>query len=221
MVDTNGRFLNDTRQYSMNPGTNYSQALLACMSAVKTSIKSVQFQLNGTASIRNLVIKSVHPVEYDSDTEWPVWAMEKRQRNISEFDPFWGITFNSSRDLSGLETVKRPDCYIPAGKSSYLSNFGMAFSSSDSTAGIDAPIKALAQVYSGGDGTGKPTAGADYNGAEDWFLYQKWMNLSKTLETTGRIIDYIWTDVMTNAVMGSTSLSNFSESNATLMTVTQ
>lgn len=221
MVDQDGNFLGDTRKYSRNPGTNYSQPLLACVSATRASVKTVKFRLNGTAAIRNLAIDSVLDVGYSSEAKWPTWAMEETGQNISAFDPFWGLVPDDARDLEGLDIVKRPDFYLPAGVSSYFASSGIATGSSYSAAGADAPFKAFGEVYSGSGGSGKPSTGEDYSGADNWFLYIKWMNLSKHSETTGRIVDYIWTDLMANAVVGSTSILEPPNTNVTMPTVTQ
>lgn len=221
IVNENGLISSDTRDYSMNPGTTYSHSLLACMSAVKASVRTVHFRLNGTALVSNLVVADAQPVTYSSQAEWPTWAMEKSDRNISEFNPFWGVIPNSLRDTPGLDVVKRPDFYIPAGMNSYWSTSGIIFGGGDGAAGTDAPFKAFAEVFSGNGGYGKPSSGADYSGADNWFLYMKWMNLSRNQETTGRIIDYVWTDLMANAVVGSTSLLESVNSNVSLKTVTQ
>ena len=71
----------------LDPGTNWSQPLYACVSVVKASVKTARFQLNGTASLSNLAVESVR----SSSNRDLLWGMENPGMELVQIAPFWGL----------------------------------------------------------------------------------------------------------------------------------
>lgn len=205
MIDSNGDIIEDTKSYRLDPGTNWTQPIFSCAAAVKASIKTVTFQLNGTAQVSNLVVRSVEDTSYNSTASMPIWAMEMPSppRNISQLSPFWGPVSESDRDSADIATLQRPAFYLPAGASSIAGDL----SSTDALAGAEAPFGAFGSLFTfGGDMFASGSSSmADYSGATSWPLFVKWNELGRSADTAGKIIEYIWTDLMANSVVSSKS----------------
>lgn len=196
MVDSAGKQLPDD-QYRMDPGTNWSQPLYACVSSIKASIKRVSFQLNGTASIPNLAITNVQSKEYDSDS-MPIWGMENTGRRIDDMSALWGLVSEESSRLPGLSVVRKPEFYLPASPSSLYS----AMQAQDAVAGANVPLAPLGLIFTTGGTSDSP----DYSGGTNWLLYTKWQELSARAESASKIVDLIWTDLVANALVSSKSV---------------
>lgn len=211
MVDSNGEIIEDTGAYRMDPGTNWTQPIFSCAAAIKASIKTVRFQLNGTSQISNLVVQSVEDSSYNSADPMPIWAMEMPTppRNISQLSPFWGPITASNRDNPDIATLQRPDFYLPAGASAIFGDL----SSNDALAGAKAPFGAFGSLYTFGGSlfaSGSNTM-PDLSGATSWPLFMKWNKLGRSADTAGKIIEYIWTDLMANSVVSSKSALSSAE----------
>lgn len=197
MVDATGKpFPAD--EFRMDPGTNWSQPIFACLSSVKASVKRVAFQVNGTATISNLVIKDVQSKEYDDDADLPIWAMENTGRDVADLAPFWGLVPADRADSPDLSVVRAPEFYLPASSSSLFA----VMTAQDAVAGATAPLGSFGSIY-----TASSTSDSqDFSGATNWLLYMKWQELASRIETTGKVVDLIWTDLMANALVSSKSL---------------
>lgn len=205
MLDSEGNIVTDTTSYRLDPGTNWTQPIFSCAAAVKASVKAVVFQVNGTAQVSNLVVQSVEDPSYNSTDSMPIWAMEMPSppRNISQLSPFWGPVLASNRDNPDIKTLQRHNFYLPAGASAV---FG-SLSSLDALAGAEAPFGVFGPLFTPGGSlfSSSSSTMADYSGATSWPLFMKWNALGRSADTAGKIVDYIWTDLMANAVVSSKS----------------
>jgi hypothetical protein len=181
----------DAQQFQIDPGSNWIHPLFSCVTAIKASVKTVTFEINGTASISNLVIKYIEAKKYGPSNPPPVWAVEKTNRELGSVSPFWGIVKDDYVDAPGVQTIRQPHLYLPAGKVSVASIGGIE--SSDAVAGLSAPLNVLRAVY-GTDNLGSQSSInriADFTGAVSWPLYAKWSELSTSAHTAGNIIDLV------------------------------
>ncbi|KAK4501896.1 hypothetical protein PRZ48_007705 [Zasmidium cellare] len=197
MVDATGKAL-PAEEFRLDPGTNWSQPIFACVSSIKASVKRVSFQLNGMASIDNLLIKEVQSKQYDSNKSMPLWAMENTYREVADLSSLWGLVSDDLADSPELSVVRAAEFYLPASSSSV---YGI-MTSEDAVAGAKAPLGAFGSIYT----TSALSSSPDYSGSTNWLLYMKWQQLTRQIETTGKIVDLIWTDLMANALVSSKSV---------------
>lgn len=191
----------------MEPLSSWSQPLFSCASAVKASVKTVNFKMEGDASIDNLRVESVKPKKYGAAQQPPTWAIEKTGIQIRDINPFWGIVDSSYSTSKNLQTVKADHFYIPAGMSAiwaYLS--GLSGSEEDGYAGGTVPMKALAQIYNTDSTSSGTTRFPDYSGLSSYAMFLKWQKYSRNASTAGKVIDLIWTDLVANNLVGAKSL---------------
>ncbi|KAI5363196.1 hypothetical protein Slin14017_G068770 [Septoria linicola] len=185
-IDEEGNSLPESDAAQLNPGSMWSQPLFACMSGVAASVKEVTFQLNGTNTLDNLVVHSVEQVLYASEDDFPIWATEQTNRNISQVSPFWA----SFR--------------LPASSTSVFGGYALS-SADDAVAGAKAPLAAIQDIYTAGDFNKFIPGSQDYTGGNNYLLYRQWQKLLGDPTTAGRVIDLIWTDLMANYLVSARS----------------
>jgi len=181
----------DAQQYQIDPGSNWTHPIFSCVTAIKASVKTVTFGINGTASVSNLVVKHIEDKKYGLSDPPPVWAVEETNRELNSVSPFWGIVKDDYVDAPGVQTIRQPHLYLPAGKSS-VASFG-SIESGDAVAGLSAPLSVLRAVF-GADNLGSEFGLhriADFTGAVSWPLFAKWSELSSNASTAGSIIDLV------------------------------
>jgi hypothetical protein len=190
-LDKKDNAARDAQQYQIDPGSNWTHPLFSCVTAMKASVKTVIFEINGTASVSNLVVKHIEDKKYGPSDPPPVWAVEETDRELDSISPFWGIVKDDYVDAPGVQTIRQPHLYLPAGKSSVASIAGIE--SGDAVAGLSAPLSVLRAVY-GTDNLGSESSLhriADFTGAVSWPLFAKWSELSSSANTAGSIINLV------------------------------
>jgi len=190
MVDANGRPTGNDNGFRTDPGSNWTHRIFSCVSTVKASVKTVNLEVNGAASLSNLIIKKIEDKTYNDLEPLPIWAVEGSGREMWERSPFWGLVNNAKSGSPGLQTLQRQHLYLPAGASSTISNL---FEPNDSVAALDAPFQTLMTIY--GKMSLDSNVGSrrviDVTGAVSWELYMKWTDLSSSADTAGKITDHI------------------------------
>lgn len=195
-IDEAGNLLNSPDDADrLDPGTNWSQPLYACVSVVKASIKTARFQLNGTASLPNLLVESVRP---SNDTNL-LWGMENPGMQLGQIAPFWGLVSEDAASNPNIATLRRDHFYLPAGSASVMASSIIGY---DGAAGAKAPNQVFNSIYSTSPGGAIP----DLSGNGNWPLAEKWAMLGANDATVGDIPNYLWVDLMANAVVGSKSV---------------
>jgi hypothetical protein len=144
-LDKNDSTARDAQQFQIDPGSNWTHPLFSCVTAIKASIKRVTFEINDTASISNLVVKHIEDKKYGPSNPPPVWAVEETDRELNSVSPFRGIVKDDYVDAPGVQTIRQPHLYLPAGKASVASIGGIE--SGDAVAGLSAPLNVLRAVY--------------------------------------------------------------------------
>jgi hypothetical protein len=196
-VDVSGNLIVGPTSNRLDPLTNWSQPLYSCASALKASVKLVSFQINGTASISNLVVNSIEPVTYSSSSSTPIWAVENTGLDVVDVAPFWGLVSSEYASSPSLYTIQNEFLYLPAGMGAFA-----GLSDGDGAAGAMAPAGALFELFNDiNSGTGFP----DYSGKINYPLFLQWKSFSGNASIASTIPNLIWTDIMANSVLGAKS----------------
>ncbi|USW57257.1 hypothetical protein Slin15195_G105760 [Septoria linicola] len=203
-IDEEGNSLPESDAAQLNPGSMWSQPLFACMSGVAASVKEVTFQLNGTNTLDNLVVQSVEQVLYASEDDFPIWAMEQTNRNISQVSPFWGMISQEAANTADVATARQASFRLPASSTSVFGGYALS-SADDAVAGAKASLAAIQDIYTAGDSNKFIPGSQDYTGGNNYLLYRQWQKLLGDPTTAGRVIDLIWTDLMANYLVSARS----------------
>lgn len=182
----------------LEPKTSWTQKMIACASATRASIKTVEFTANGT-SLEDVRVLSVSSKVYHDEASMPLWAIERTNLSIAKFSPLWGLIDNEYEDSEALYTRRKEHLWLPAGQ---VSDSGQAMLIYDSTPAA-AHVLALSAAYDIGNSLALGPGLADYSAENDFGLYIRWRDLSRSSETAGKIINLIWTDIMANLVVGT------------------
>jgi hypothetical protein len=206
-VDINGNPLQSQGEVpSLAPLTHWTQPLFSCASAVKASIKTVSFRLEGDALVSNLEVEKVVPREYAAGKSLPTWAVEKTGMMISDIAPYWGLVSSEYASSPHLQTTKSDRFYLPANSES-VSIVGWGYPSEDSNAGGRLPNQAMVVLWTGSNDGGDSTSGLpDYSGKSSFTMFQSWSSLSQDASSVGKIIGLMWTDIMANGAVGAKGL---------------
>ncbi|GIZ41400.1 hypothetical protein CKM354_000470500 [Cercospora kikuchii] len=199
-IDDQGNPIPGSDALQLTPGGTWQQPIYSCVSGVSASIKLVDFQINGTANLDNLIIENVRDVEYGSEDDLPTWAIENTYRRISDIDPYWGLISSEAAKTANVSTVRQPKFRLPANAASV---WGGTTIIDDAVAGIRAPLAALVDMF--GKYTQVIPGAQDYTGASNYLLYLQWQRLLANGANPGKIVDLIWTDVMANNLVSARS----------------
>ncbi|KAL5046690.1 hypothetical protein BDW71DRAFT_207178 [Aspergillus fruticulosus] len=193
----------------LDPATPWTIPLFSCATAMKALVKTVEFQYNGTG-LDALRVQSLKPKAYEDPATMPTWGVEDLpEHDIDTAPPVWGLISPSASTTAlthyNISTISSGSLYLPGymtpeypllrGLNSVPLGTGQNFP------GVEFYNQALMTAYTVGAAGFNPEA--DYSGAQSLALYAKWQRLSKTVEGAARIIDLVWTDVATNAVVGT------------------
>lgn len=198
-LDENGQTTPISIRNPTESATRWSQPFFSCASAIKASVKTVSFEISDEAVLANLKIRDVRPSNATNLT----WAIENTGWDVMDINPLWGLVSEEAASHRGLSVFNTPEIYLPAGRSGADQG---SLDSNDATAGISAPLAALANVYTLSSLEGFVSgvgSGPLYRGNYNWPLLLEWSRLSQNASTAGRIIDLIWTDLMANLVVGT------------------
>lgn len=189
----------------------WSAPFYSCATALKAQIMDVSFRINGTNSLINLDVTNMKPRTYSSHASLPLWAIENTEMSIEDVAPFWGIVDDKYESWPHLWTSRKDHLYLPVGSDPY----SVGLSSISAAASAHAPHAALQEVYNDKakfsmEDYNTPDDSLfnwfpDYSGRTDYRLFSKWQELSRSSDTAPIIVNLIWTDIMTNYVLGTKS----------------
>ncbi|KAI4162433.1 MAG: hypothetical protein LQ342_003999 [Letrouitia transgressa] len=184
------------------PGKNWTQNLYICASGIQASVKTVGFSVNGSSSLTDLQIISLEEKRYLDNQSIPLWAVEKSNFTISEVNPLWGMVHNRYENLEGLSTLRAKKFWLPAVFNQY---YNSPIQSSDSLASSSAFASAIAFVYGSSTGGSTTTEGPEYTGFFNIALGRLWSSRSRSSTTASDIVNLIYTDIISSAVVGTKS----------------
>lgn len=181
-------------------GSKWKAPLYTCATAIKATIKTTSFLLNGTSGLSSLSITGSRPKPYPNKESLPLWGVEDTGYVHGQFTPIWGLIGPDYENFPNISVVRKESLYIPG----YPGTLGLHANGFDNIPGSDFAKHTLVSVYSDSAGsvTGPPT---DYTGRANFALYTKWQKLSSSSATAGKMIDLIWTDMASSAVVSTKS----------------
>ena len=183
------------------PQSRWKQSLYVCASGARASIKTVDFTVNGTATLDNLRITGVNDRTYKDNASKPLWGLEKTYVSSFDASPIWGIIDNRFENAPDLHTLRAEKFWIPTSGSPFS---GVELGSSDNLASASAIASGLQSVY--GSTSGMASLGLDgYSGENNMALFQYWQTLSKSPSTANKIINSIYTELLATATVGTKS----------------
>ena len=95
------------------PQSRWKQSLYMCASGARASVKTVDFSVNGTATLDNLRITDVKDKVYKDNASKPLWGLEKTYASSFEAAPLWGIIDNRFENAPDLHTFRAEKFWIP------------------------------------------------------------------------------------------------------------
>jgi len=187
-----------------DPGTEWTVPIYTCASASKASIKTVSFRYNGTAGLSSLDIVDIKPKQYAKNEDKPLWAVENLSLRLQNANPVWGMTTPESASGPNISTTQHEYLYLP-GYSAMGALSAGPVSKSQNLAGVDFYHSAMAQAYdidaqsSSASVSGVP----DYSGKTNLALYSTWQGYSRDEGNVSKIVNLVWTDLVSNSVVGT------------------
>ena len=171
---------------------------------VKATIKRVTFRFNGTDDLSGLKVIEINNKVYPDEESKPLWGVERSNLKLRNVNPLWGLISSPDQGNISLHTLRQ--------ESLYLSGFsdGSKFSSKwnvQNLSGVGFYSEALGTLFdlaamSPTDLTLIP----NYSGKMNLDMYRRLQDLSRSAESTAKILKLIWTDLSANAVVGTRGL---------------
>jgi hypothetical protein len=178
---------------------NWTQPIYSCASAARAVLKTVNFAYSGTGGLSDLKIESILDKEYKGAQEMPLWVVENVQRNLSDYDPLWGIMSPAYEGYANTSALRKESLWLP-GYGGLISSTGSPVDTRQNIPGANFHTGAFASIYYLSNGG---TQRFDYTGKTDFSVYRKWFELTRNETGTARMLNLIWTDIATNAVVGT------------------
>jgi len=83
---------NPGNNLTFESGSQWSQPLYTCASALKATIKTVSLSYNGTdSSLENLAIANIKDKVYADGQELPLWGVENTESLTIDLNVIWGL----------------------------------------------------------------------------------------------------------------------------------
>ncbi|KAK5654917.1 hypothetical protein OQA88_6673 [Cercophora sp. LCS_1] len=185
--------------------SKWSTPLHACASALRATIKTVVFSINGT-TLDDLVVQSITPKTYASPEDAPLWGMEDFPFPLGNHFPVWGLIAPEYASRDNVASIRKPDFYLPGysadGLFTPMIRSGVAESQNLAGASFaQTTMNAVLKVVAKGEGEWP----FDMRGAASMAIFRRWQELSKDAARAGEIVDLLWTDLAASAVVGTRS----------------
>ncbi|CAO2649827.1 Nn.00g011190.m01.CDS01 [Neocucurbitaria sp. VM-36] len=178
-----------------DPGTAWSVSMYTCMSTAKATIKTASFRFNGTNDdLTGLEVVSLVDKTYPTEESKPFWGVENTEMFLKDGNPLWGLISEEQAKTLNLSTLRKERLYLP-GRDGVMGWQNLP--------GADFASIALDMAYD----FSLSTKGIDYSGQSNLALFRKWQELSRSPDTSAKILNLIWTDIAANMVVGTKSLT--------------
>ncbi|EFR00032.1 hypothetical protein MGYG_03038 [Nannizzia gypsea CBS 118893] len=185
-------------------GSKWRKPIYICAGAVKSSVKTVSFVMNGTASLESLAVKNIKDKQYSNPDDHPLWALEDWWHPGSEGafpGPLWGIVDDSYKETPGYNFTRAPSFYLPF--SYYTLTLSSFTGPRDNLAGVSMPYGIMGKLLTNDFFSKFNDDYISYSGTSNVGLGNKWRNLSKTPDDASKLLRLIWTDIMTSNTVGT------------------
>ncbi|CAG9947227.1 unnamed protein product [Clonostachys rosea f. rosea IK726] len=182
---------------SMNGLLTYHRNMYICASAMKASIKSVDFLYNGTdGKLPNLKVTGISDKVYTNEQSKPLWAVEASAPERMTYDPLWGLVDDRYENTPGFSTMRSEQLWLPVGSGNAARGLG-ARDGWDSLAGIQAPIFELYNAYNTLANRDSYTEGNSYS------LVERFVKLSVNDTLASNIPSLMITDALASTIVGT------------------
>ncbi|KAK4119572.1 hypothetical protein N657DRAFT_650068 [Parathielavia appendiculata] len=212
-------------------GSQWTTPLYSCATAVRATIKTVDFSTDaGTSSMNpgqpppsessrglaGLRVTNITEKTYSSPDSYPVWGVEDTGRNLSDIRPIWGLISPAypAAHYPNLSVVQQPSLYLIGLGSDdmHVASFypGPDFAAGQyNLPGAEFPFAAANTIYlsSPGQGITDEAWPFDLRGRADMAVFTRWQALCETQEGAARMINLLWTDLAASAVVGTKGIS--------------
>ncbi|KAL3441667.1 hypothetical protein BJX65DRAFT_299571 [Aspergillus insuetus] len=180
------------------PNSAWSIPMYSCAMAVEATIKTVTFSFHTTDDLTGLSVLNITDKDYDTDAEYPLWAVEILSVDMGRFwmRPLWGLVSREAAanfSTEQLKTVQKPSFLLP--RSSMLPRGSSVVpQDTQNLPGVEFPNAGMAYGKSGL---------MDYTGEGNLALSRRWNMLSRSADSMARVMNLVWTDYVSNAVVGT------------------
>ena len=187
-------------------GSQWSQKLFSCATAVKATIKTVAFSYNGTDGLlSNLAVTDVQDKVYPDEASMPLWGVENTDNSftIDDLNLVWGLVSPAYENNVNVSTVRQPSLYLPGWIDPIVSDIsdGESLEVFENLPGSDFAVGALESTYCI-DESGN-CEGVDYSGNTNMAMWVRWQQLTASAETATLIPNLIFTDTAASAIVGT------------------
>jgi len=184
-------------------GSKWSSPLYSCASSVRATVKTVTFVMNGS-SIHELTASRIEPKVYSRDEDMPLWGLENWGFKLDDYFPIWGILSPEYASRENVSTTRKAHLNLPGYSMSSLfrPHLSVGTATTDNLAGPGFAQEAMNTVIEtvASKADGWPF---DLQGRANIAVLKKWQNLSRDSASAATIINRLWTDVATSAVVGT------------------
>jgi len=193
------------------PGSKWTSSLFTCASAVKATIKTVSFQLNGNSDLSNLSATSITPKSYPSTAAMPYWGVEVSGMALDQIQPLWGLLSSSyaKANYPNVSVVQKPELYLTgaAGTAAPVTFGSQSFSSFDNVPASDFWFLAMNTLYTRVGNSLLPGILPDYMAASSLAALARWQDQASDRDGAATMLDIIWTDIAAPSVVGTKGVS--------------
>ena len=178
-----------------------------CATATKALIKTVTFNYNGTRGLQSLSVTDIQKKTYPGKADVPLWGVENINVTVTTWgthvfgdNPIWGLIDPRYQGHANVSSVQQEALYLPG------ISAGIRMSDDQSLPGSDFLVDAAISSYDVGPVSSDDETGLvlpDYSGATQMSMWVRWQELSRSVETASKIINLIWTDFASSAVVGT------------------
>ncbi|SPO07211.1 uncharacterized protein DNG_09905 [Cephalotrichum gorgonifer] len=174
----------------------YRRKLYTCATAMRVSIKTVDFHYNGTSThLSNLRVDRITDKEYPNDASKPLWAVEHSGDKRMYFDSMWGLVNDSYETVEGFSTLRDSHLWLPTSPS-MIGNFGET-GGYDSLAAVSVFVRQVGSIYGG------LADKRDYTGQYEYALLERFRRLSESATVASQIPSLIATDGISANLVGT------------------
>lgn len=188
-------------------GSQWSQKLYTCATAVKATIKTASFNYNGTDGFfPNLAITNIQDKVYPDEGSMPLWGVENTGNKyyMQDLNLIWGLVSPKYENDVNVSTVRQPSLYLPGwvNPDDVASIGGESLEDFENLPGSDFAVGALETSYCVSD-SAFSCPGIDYSGNTNITMWARWQNLTQSAETASLIPNLIFTDTAASAIVGT------------------
>jgi hypothetical protein len=132
----------------------------------------------------------------------PLWGVENTQLSVAGTSAIWGLVSAANRNLPGISVVQQESLWLPGFVQPMDS--GGYITSSDNLPAAEFSSSILAYIYGLDTATTQSLSSTyDYSGQSNLGMFAQWQKYSFQANTTSKILNLIWTDLVANGLMGT------------------